>query len=258
MTEPISVFIIAKNEADRISAAIKSVIGWADEVLVIDSGSSDNTMQISESLGARAYFNEWKGYGAQKIFGESLCRNNWILNIDADEIISPRLKKSVLRAVSDSPNNHVAYNIDIALMLPYESKPRMLAVSTRAIRLYNKKYAGFRNSTVHDSVVVNSGTVGNLRGVMHHRSFRGYAHEVGKINHYSTMQAEDWVRRGKPAPAIWRILCEPFTAFLKAYIIRRYFLYGVEGVIQSCVYSFSKTLRLAKVRELLRGRPSAD
>src|SRR4030042_3183310 len=88
---PISVFIIAKNEADRISVAILAVRDWVDEVIVIDSGSSDDTVAVSVSLGARVVFNEWRGYGPQKVFGESLCSNEWLLNLDADEEISPQL-----------------------------------------------------------------------------------------------------------------------------------------------------------------------
>src|SRR5256885_10385490 len=82
---PISAFIIAKNEADRIGRAILSVRDWVDEVIVIDSGSADDTVKVAESLGARTTFNAWRGFGPQKVFGESLCRNRWLLNLDADE-----------------------------------------------------------------------------------------------------------------------------------------------------------------------------
>ncbi|MBC8523144.1 glycosyltransferase family 2 protein, partial [PVC group bacterium] len=94
---PISVFIIAKNEADRIPLAIASVIDWVDEVIVIDSGSDDETVSVSESLGARVIFNEWEGYGPQKVFGETLCNNDWLLNIDADEEITPSLRNEIER-----------------------------------------------------------------------------------------------------------------------------------------------------------------
>ena len=92
---PLSVFIIAKDEEDRIPESIKSVIDWADEVIVIDSGSKDKTVAISEEFGASVIYNEWNGYGPQKVFGEGKCRNDWILNIDADEAISPKLKEEI-------------------------------------------------------------------------------------------------------------------------------------------------------------------
>src|SRR5438132_13638376 len=86
---PISAFIIAKNEADRIARAILSVRDWVDEVIVIDSGSTDNTVALSESLGARCMFNAWSGFGPQKVFGETQCRNKWLLNLDADAELTP-------------------------------------------------------------------------------------------------------------------------------------------------------------------------
>ncbi len=88
---PISVFIITKNEGDRIGQVIKAASQIASEILVIDSGSSDDTCKIALKLGASVLFNEWKGYGPQKIFAESRCKNKWILNIDADEELSPEL-----------------------------------------------------------------------------------------------------------------------------------------------------------------------
>jgi len=88
---PLSVFIIARDEADRIPAALASVQGWVDEIIVIDSGSLDATVAVSQLFGARTEYRAWTGYGEQKVYGESLCRNDWLLNIDADEAISPEL-----------------------------------------------------------------------------------------------------------------------------------------------------------------------
>ena len=85
---PLSAFIISKNEADRISRPIKSVIDWVDEVIVVDSGSTDDTVAVAERLGARVVHHEWKGYGAQKRHGEDQCRNHWLLNLDADEEVT--------------------------------------------------------------------------------------------------------------------------------------------------------------------------
>ena len=93
---PISVFIITKNEEDRIEKVINAVKNFADEILVIDSGSIDKTVELSQSAGAQFYFNQWNGYGQQKIFGEQKCRNNWILNIDADEEVSPELSQEII------------------------------------------------------------------------------------------------------------------------------------------------------------------
>ena len=248
---PVSVFIIAKNEEDRIGHSIRSVRDWVDEVIVIDSGSTDNTVALSKELGASVVYNEWQGYGSQKIFGESLCHNNWILNIDADEAVDTSLKSSIEMLFSQAEIPCKAYHLNIKIMPNYAKKPGKFAPSNDPIRLYDKRYAGFKSSTVHDSVVMKEGhtqKAGKLEGIVIHRCFRSLSHAVEKINFYSSMQAEDMLSRGKN-PSLLRLLIEPFFAFFKAYILRRYWLLGASGYVESIVYSFARTLRLAKARE---------
>lgn len=253
MPLPISVFIIAKNEADRIPASINSVIGWVDEVIVIDSGSDDDTVAISESLGAQVLFRAWEGYGPQKVFGEGLCRNKWVLNIDADEAVSPKLKAELTQLFAGNEPEFKAYQIPIKIVSRFASKPSLLAPSNDPIRFYHKQYAGFKDSTVHDSVVFRDGhtnaRAGHLKGILLHRCFRSYTHAITKINYYSTMQAEDMFKHGRK-PSALRIMIEPILAFMKAYTLRRYFLLGVEGVVESLLYALARTIRLAKAREL--------
>jgi glycosyltransferase involved in cell wall biosynthesis len=249
---PLSVFIIAKNEADRIVSPINSVISWADEVIVIDSGSVDETVAISKALGARVYFREWEGYGQQKIYGETLCRNDWILNIDADETVSAELAAEIIAmfaggAVPAFP----AYHLPIKIVSRFAEKPGRFAPSNSPVRLYNKCAAGFKDSIIHDSVVSKNGRSfqeGWLRGIVHHRCFRSYRHAVEKINFYSSMQAEDMLQKGR-CPSMLRLFFEPVVAFLKAYTVRRYVLLGADGFIESIIYAFARTLRLAKARE---------
>ena len=251
---PLSVFIIAKNEADRIAGPISSVISWADEVIVIDSGSDDDTVAVSKALGARVLFHEWQGYGPQKIYGESLCRNPWILNIDADETVSPELAEEIKQLFDNgSEPPFSAYHIPITIVTRFAKKPARFAPSNDPMRLYNKNFAGFKDSTVHDSVIIKTGNPrsGKLKNIIYHRSFRSYAHALQKINFYTTMQAEDMVKKGRK-PSVLRIIFEPILAFSKAYFIRRYFLLGVDGFIEAVIYSFFRALRLAKARERYR------
>ena len=248
---PISVFIIAKNEADRIDKPIKSVSEWVDEVIVIDSGSDDDTVKVSEALGARVVFNAWKGYGPQKIFGESLCTHDWLLNLDADEEVTPQLATSIKKIFAEGVPKHQAYTLTRKLLFRFETKPPLLAPGDKPVRLYHKDYAGFKDSTVHDSVLVREGSIGALDGIIVHRCFRGLEHWVNKINFYSTMQAEDFVKKGR-RPSRIRIIFEPALSFLKALFLRRYVLYGIDGFIGSFLYAYARLLRLAKARELLK------
>ena len=103
---PISCFIIAKNEADRISKTIESVIDIVDEVIVIDSGSTDGTQNLAKELGCKVFFNKWSGYGPQKRFGEDCTKNEWLLNLDADEYLSDEIKSEILQTFENNNDNY--------------------------------------------------------------------------------------------------------------------------------------------------------
>lgn len=259
MIIPLSVFIITKNEADRIAAVIGAVKKIADEILVIDSGSEDNTCKIAESLGAQVIFNQWQGYGQQKIFGENLCRNKWILNIDADEELSPELAEEIEKIFSQKVHEKFfGFRIKIVNKFRFEKKPKKWAYFYNQLRLYNKDFAGFKNSSVHDSVELkekNTQKISQLENIIYHQSFRSYHHWIDKLNSYSQMQAEDGLAKGKP-PSTLKILLIPSLAFLKAYFLRRYFIYGFDGLVYSYLFSFSRFAKAIKTRELFLLRQS--
>lgn len=251
---PLSVFIIAQDEEDRIPRAIESVRDWVDEVIVVDGGSEDGTVAVSESLGARVVHNPWPGYGPQKAFAETLCRNRWLLNLDADEEVTPELADEIRALFAKGEPPLPAYRITVAMRLRFARAHHRLAPNNAPIRLYDREKLGFRDHPIHDSVVFRDGqegAVGKLRHVVWHRSFRSYAHAIDKLNRYSSMQAEDLVRKGK-VPVGVRVVVEPLFAFVKMYLLRRYFLYGVEGWTEAIIYAFWRTMRLAKAREMAR------
>ena len=252
--ELISVFIITKNEQDRIAAAINSVKDIADEILVIDSGSSDKTLEIACDLGAKTIYNKWQGYGPQKVFGENLCKNKWILNIDADEEVSGELSEEIKRLFFNNlQDGSYGYKIKIVNRFFGEKKPKKLAYYYNQLRLYNKEYAGFKDSAVHDSVILkdseNKNKIGQLKNIIAHQSFRSFEHWIEKINSYSSMQALDSFKKGKK-PSILKILFTPIWTFLKAYIIRRYFIYGFDGLIYSYIFAFGRVIKLIKARQM--------
>ncbi len=244
---PISVFIIAKNEADRIPLTIHSVKGWVDEVIVIDSGSDDDTKKVSKSLGAKVVSHKWEGYGPQKIYGEGLCKNDWVLNLDADEEVTPELAEEIRRAVGSGATLS-AYRLPILPLHAFQESGHPWTSTQCPVRLYRKSMAGFKDSTVHDSVVVREGGTGRLHGMVNHRSFRSLAHHVDKVNSYSSAQAEDLYAKGRNPSAIVLVVL-PALAFLKQYILRREFVNGIDGVMISHMYAFQRFIRIAKARE---------
>lgn len=248
---PISVFIIAKNEADRIPVVIRAVRDWVDEVVVVDSGSEDDTLAVSEALGARAVFNAWRGYGPQKVFGEGQCRNRWLLNLDADEEVSPELAGEIRSLFRNGEPARAAYTLPILPLYPFQERGHPWTAFHHPVRLYRRDKAGFRDERVHDTVVVREGGVGHCLGMVIHRSFRSLTHHVDKVNGYSSAQAEVLADRGRD-PGLLALLLTPALAFFKQYLLRREFVNGVDGIVVSHMYAFQRFIRLAKTRERRR------
>lgn len=248
---PISVFVIARDEADRIPRALASVGDWVDETIVVDSGSSDDTVAVSTGLGARVVHHDWTGYGPQKVFGESLCSNDWVLNIDADEEISAALGEEIRRLFAAGDPPCAAYRLPILPLYPFQRRGHPWTAYHRPVRLYRRSCAGFKDATVHDSVVVREGRVGRLRGYVVHRSFRSLEHHVDKVNRYSSAQARDLRRRGR-RPGLAALVLVPPLAFVKQYLLRRECVNGVDGIVVSYMYAFQRFIRLAKTRERWR------
>ena len=250
---PLSVFIITKNEADRLAPIISAVKPIADEILVIDSGSTDDTCKVATEAGAKVIFNEWKGYGQQKIFGENQCRNKWILNIDADEEVSPELASELVNIFQKNLHEEFhGFRVKIVNKFRFEKKPHRLAYYYNQLRLYNRYFGGFKDSTVHDSVEMQgSAQIGQLENIIYHQSFRSFEHWIEKINSYSSMQALDSFKKEKK-PSWAKVFFAPIWAFFKAYFVRRYFIYGFDGLIYSALFAFSRFAKAIKIREIFR------
>lgn len=257
---PLSAFLIAKDEADRIPHAIKSVIDWVDEVIVIDSGSSDDTVAVAERLGARVIYNAWQGYGPQKRFGEDQCRNDWLLNLDADEEITPALADEIKKRFENGSHTEAdGWRIMIRDMFPHETRPAAWAYGYDQIRLYDRRKGRFSASPVHDTVRPQDGArISDLANIMAHRSDRSLAFQVAKANRYSDMQVEDMRQRGRRVSR-FRLISEFPLSFLKGYFLRRYRKYGWWGFIVAMNFAHGRFLRIAKAyeAELLKDKDRA-
>lgn len=253
---PLSIFIIAKNEADRIGDTIRAVRELTDDLVVIDSGSTDGTQALAASLGARVIHNPWPGYGPQKRFAEDRCRHVWVLNVDADEVAPASLNMEIRKLFAVGEPTCDAYKLRIAEIFPGEEKPHSWGYSLAPVRLYRKDKGRYSPSLVHDRVdLVPGAKVGQLRSVIHHHSIRSLGDQIEKLNKYSDQQVEDLDMRGVSIPT-WRVFVEFPAAFFKAYIGRRHFVRGVYGFVTAMNYAFSRHLRIAKHYERRRSRIS--
>ena len=239
----ISCFIITKNEEDRIEKAISSVIGLVDEIVIIDSGSTDKTEKISKNLGAKFIFNEWKGFGPQKRFGEDQCKNDWILNLDADEYLSEKIKKEIVDIFNNKNNEYNFFSMKVVPIYPNWNKPRLLSAHHQCVRLYNKKIGRFSNSAVHDSVITGNSEIYYFKNIILHNSVRSFRHLIEKENIYINLQSKTLDKKNKIILLI-RLIFEFPLAFIKYYIIRRHFTGAITGLVTALILAYFRWKRV--------------
>lgn len=239
---PISCFIIALNEADRIDKTIKSVKDLVDEVIVIDSGSIDGTQKLAEDLGCKVFYNKWNGFGPQKRFGEECSKNKWLLNLDADEYLSQEISNEIRDLFRDNLKDNF-FSMRVIPIYPNWTKPRFFSAYHLCVRLYNIDYGRFSNSKVHDSVETNSQKVITLKNPIFHKSVRSFKHLIIKENNYIKMQAST-LKKSNKFILIFRLLAEFPLAFIKYYLIRRHFTGYITGFFTAVILAFFRWKRI--------------
>jgi glycosyltransferase involved in cell wall biosynthesis len=248
----VSVTIITLNEAEHIAAAIDSA-SWADEIVVVDAGSRDETVAIARARGARVDERAWTGWIDQKNHAAALATHDWIFSLDADERITPALADEIRALLRDEPQAR-GYRL-----------PRVTFHLGRWIRttdfypdyqtrLYDRRAARWQGLYVHESVAVD-GPVGRLRHELQHYSFRDLRDQVDRINTYTTLAARQMHERGRRSGPI-HLLVHPPAAFLRNYVLRRGFRDGTAGLTISLVNAYAVFLKFAKLWELQRRSPS--
>lgn len=240
---PVSVTVITRDEAANIEACLGSV-AWADDVLVVDCGSTDRTVEIAKAKGARVIVKDWPGYGAQKNFAATQAAHEWILSVDADERVTPELA-SEIRA-------RLAGEVAVAGF----RVPRMTFHLGRWIRttdwypdyqlrLYDRRRARWKERHVHESVIAD-GPVGQLVSDLQHYAYRDITHHHQTMDRYTTLAAEDMYAAGRRAG--WTdLVLHPPAAFLRNYVLRRGFSDGVPGFIVSVMNAHYVFLKFAKL-----------
>lgn len=246
--EKVSVTIIVLNEEDHIRECLESV-KWADEVLVSDSGSIDRTVEICREYGAKVFSDQWLGFGRQKNLVGDRAGNSWILNIDADERVTPELKEEILRAIGSGDN--AGYYLPRKNYFGDRWIRHCGWYPDNNLRLYRKDRGRFLDRYVHESVAVN-GPKGYLKNPLIHRTYRDVSDYLSRMQRYSTLAAEEMLNQGKNAGVMDILLRPPFT-FFKMYILKLGFLDGAEGAILSILYASYTLAKYAKLREIKKG-----
>ena len=231
----LSATIITYNEEKNIARAIKS-LNFVNEITVIDSGSSDQTVKIARELGARVFHNPFAGYGQQKNFAASKAEHNWILSIDADEEVSNELKESLLKNLQSLDETMVYYvnrRTNFCQKWIYHGGwyPDILA------RIYNKKSARWTEPHVHEELIANSPSTKKIiiKGHLNHYSFPSCKSQIETNIKYAKLGSQSFKRR----PSFFKVLTKPVGKFIECYLIKRGVLDGKAGLIIALNASYS-------------------
>ncbi len=239
-----SVTIIALNEEKNIARAIESVRGFAQEVLVIDSGSTDQTASIAKHLGARVMNNPWRGYGQQKNFAQSQAKYDWILNIDADEEVSPELAVEIQQVLErDEKGNVKGYSIPRLSKYLGQWIHHGGWYPNRLLRLANRNHGSWTEPEVHEEWIV-SGSVLPLRYDLLHYPFKDIQDQVLTNLRYSAQGAEKLRKKGIQKN-IFKMVLKPIGKFFETYFFKRGYQDGVVGFIISINAAHSIFLKYA-------------
>jgi glycosyltransferase involved in cell wall biosynthesis len=246
--------IITLNEAAHIAAAVASV-SWADEVLVVDSHSTDDTVAIARRAGARVELRDWPGYIAQKNDAASLAGHDWILSIDADERVTPELAAEIAALLAGDPSC-AGYRVPRVSFYLGRWIRSTDWYPDRQIRLYDRRHARWAGRYVHESVTVD-GAVGLLRHDLQHFTYRDVAHHLQTIDRYTSLAARQMHEDGKRA-GLAQLLLHPPAAFLRNYVARGGVRDGRVGLIVSLLNSYYVLCKFVKLWELTQQRASAN
>jgi (heptosyl)LPS beta-1,4-glucosyltransferase len=246
----LTVTVITRNEAANIEGALESV-RWADEIVVVDSHSVDETVPLAGRHAARIVTHEWVGYSAQRNYAAEIASHDWILALDADERVPPALAAEIQRIMREGS------------ILGGYRMPRVSYYLGRWIRgtdwypdyqlrLYDRRVGRFNGKRVHESVELKYGRPGTLEHDLQHFPYRDISDHVTSIDHYTTLAAEEWFAEGRRTNPL-EAAVHPPAAFLRNYVFRRGFRDGTAGFLISILNSYYVFLKILKLWELQRG-----
>ncbi len=244
----LSVTVITLNEAADIGAALSSAV-WADELIVVDSGSTDGTVEIARQYTDRVVVRTWPGYVAQKNYAASMASHDWILSLDADERVTPDLAHEIRHLLNGEPAA-AGYRVPRVTWHLGRWIRSTDWYPDRQLRLYDRRAAEWTGRYVHESVAVR-GTTGVLRHELQHYAYRDIADHLETIDRYTTYAARQMYEDGRRA-GVLQMLGHPPLAFARNYLLRGGIRDGSAGLIVSALNAFYVFLKYAKLWEIER------
>ena len=252
---PLSVAIITKNEGENLGDCLKSV-EFAAQVVVVDSGSTDETVQIASQFGCDVFIEPWRGFGPQKQYAIDKCRYSWVLVLDADERIPAETASTIKKIVLNPSITAAGYSFPRKNYFQEHWVKHMGWWPDRILRLFRKELGQMTPSTVHESIVVDQ-PVESLDVPIEHYPGGQFSKILMKIDQYSTLGAKEAYEKGRKA-SIWSAAFRAKMTFLQNYFVKFGFLDGVQGFTLAITDAVNKFFKYAKLNELNRQNKSVE
>lgn len=249
----LSVAVVTLNEEERLRACLESVV-WAEELVVVDAGSSDKTVAIAREFTDRVLFRAWDGYGAQKNFALGQCQGDWVLSLDADERVSDALREEI-QATLGGGRSEVGFYLPRRNMFRGRWMRHGGLYPDWQLRLFRRGRGAFVEQAVHESVRVD-GPTERFDASLVHESYRSIGDAVARLNRYSDLAAAELALAGRGGSLV-DLLIRPAWRFVSMYLLRAGFLDGWRGLVLAGLHAHYVFLRAAKVREHRWGRGAA-
>ena len=239
-----SVYIICKNEERHIKRVLESVKDF-DEIIIVDSGSSDNTLSIAKEYSNKIFHQDWLGFAKQKEYAKNLCQNEWVLNLDADEQLTQELKKEIEKVIEENKIDGLDIKISSQFLGKFNNEKSKF---NRRIRFFRKSAGYYPDKLVHESIIV-LGRIDKAKGFIYDYGTMDLKTHLNKINEYSSLRADEKFGKNKKASLIKLLFVFPLS-FFKSFFIKRGFLNGTRGFISATNNAFYAFLKEAKLYEL--------
>jgi len=246
---PVTATVITKNEADSIADALTS-LAWADEIVVVDAESTDETVAIARQFTDRVCVRPWTGYVDQKNHAAGLATHDWIFSLDADERVPEELVAEIRGLLASEPKVHGFRMPRVSFYLGRWMRTTDMYPDYQ-LRLYDRRHAHWEGVHVHESVKVTTGLVGHLRSELQHYPYKDLSEHLIRMDRYTTLAARQMFEKGKRATRV-ELLFHPAVAFVRNYLLKGGFRDGKPGLIVSLVNSYYVMLKFAKLWELQR------
>lgn len=244
MKNSLSVIIITKNEAHDIQQCLDSV-AWANEIIVLDSGSIDNTVEICRRYTDKVFETDWPGFGIQKNRALEKATHEWVLSIDADETVNHDLQQEILSTINSPEQDYAAYEIPRQSIYCGKLIKYGAWHQKAVIRLFKREKGRFDDAIVHENLIID-GKIGKLTNALIHYTYRNLDEMLEKMNLYSTLSAQRKNTKGKKG-SLRAALLHGFWAFFRSYFLQRGFLDGKFGfmlAISNAEYAYYTYLKL--------------